>query len=231
MLRHLNTIFNALIVVVAIAAGGTLLWRLYFLPAGERALVETVSRLGIPAENVTHVRGNGRLALVEFSDFECTFCARHARTAARQIDTQLVNTGRIRHVFLKFPLPNHPRAQKASEAAACAAKQGRFWEMHDRLFENSATLEHDDLVRRAGGLGVDLGRFTECLKSGETRADVLREAEVGRRLGVRATPTFFVGTVEQNGAITFLRRINGAVAFAHFKSVVDELESNLSVER
>lgn len=231
MLRNLNTIFNAAIVAVAVTAAGTLLWRTAVAKPPERSLVETVDGLSIPPDKVVHVRGTGRLAIVEFSDFECPFCSRHARTAGRQIETELLNAGRIRHVFFNFPLANHSRAQKASEAAVCAAKQGRFWEMHHRLFESSATLDGNDLLARAGGLPVDAGRFAACLINGESAADVLRQVEIGRRLGVRSTPAFLIGTVEQDGAITFVRRITGAAAFTHFKAVVDELESNVLERR
>ena len=169
--------------------------------------------------------------LVEFADYECPFCARHAQTTAPTIKTNLLDSGDIRHVFFNFPLAIHPHAQKAGEAAECAANQGRFWEMHERLFSDPKALDLPDLSRRAEIIGLDGTKFSACLESGETTAKVHADLEEGRRLGVNSTPAFFVGTVQPDGAVKLQKRINGAVPFEEFDSVVKELLPQQRAER
>jgi len=226
MFRHLKVALDTLSTMLVVAAAAALLWRLYQPvppPPGRRPPVETVSALTIAPSKVTHVRGTGRVVLVEFADYECPFCARHAQNTAPTIKKELLDTGEIQYVFFNFPLPIHPHAQKAGEAAECAAQQGRFWEMHERLFEDPKALEVVDLSRRAENLGLDKVKFMKCLESGQTAEKVHADLAEGRRLGVNSTPAFFVGAIQPDGAIKLLKRINGAVPFEQFDGVVNEL--------
>ena len=94
------------------------------------------------------------ITLVEFSDYQCPFCARHVRDTAALIEKQYVATGKVRHVFLDYPIDSlHPLAFKAAEAAFCAGEQGKYWEMHDRLFANQQALEPWEAHTSAVGLG------------------------------------------------------------------------------
>jgi protein-disulfide isomerase len=131
-----------------------------------------------------HIRGpaDGSV-LVEYSDFECPFCAAlYARLAG----------GELRIVFRHFPVrSSHPRAWAAACAAEAAAEQGRFWEMHDSLFSDQARLEDPHLWWRAEDLGLDLQRFERDRRSEEVRARVRGDFESGVRAGVVTTPTVF----------------------------------------
>lgn len=219
MPRSWQSIFNAIVVGVAIAAGVTWLFR----PATRLgASVETVDGR-LEANEIRHVRGSGRIALVEFSDFECDYCSRHVRTTAREIDEHLLRSGRIRHVFVNFPLPTHLRARAASEAAECAAQHGQFWQMHDLLFDRSAPLDRDGLIKRAATLPLDAGVITRCLDSSSAAPRVKQDVKTGRRLGVDTTPTFFVGIAEPDGSIALMRRIIGAVEYQQFEFAVNDL--------
>jgi protein-disulfide isomerase len=100
--------------------------------------------------------------------------------------------GRVRLVVKDFPLPSHPLARAAHEAARCAAEAGRFWPYHDRLFEAQPRFARDDLIRYAAELGIPVGPFTRCLDSHAFAAAVEADVSQGRALGVRGTPTFFV---------------------------------------
>jgi protein-disulfide isomerase len=224
MFGRLKSVLDVLATVLVILAASAVLWR-WFQPAqpGGRPPVETVEGLSIEAGKVAHMRGTGQVVLVEFADYECPFCARHARDTAPEIHKELIESGTIRHAFLNFPLPIHPSAQKAAEAAECAARQDRFWEMHERLFENERALAMADLSERASRLGLDQARFIECLNTGQTAAKVQADLAEGRRLGVNSTPAFFVGTLGSNGAITLVKRITGAVPFDQFETTVREL--------
>jgi protein-disulfide isomerase len=178
---------------------------------------------------ITHQRGIGRVALVEFSDYQCPFCARHARSTAVTIKTQLLDSGSIRHVFFNFPLEVHSRAELAAYAAECAGAQGRFWEMHDLLFMDPNFLEPSDLARYAKQLDLDTSSFHGCLDSNATADRVHSDVVEGQRLGVYATPSFFIGKVDSVGAIELFQRIDGAVPFEHFEKAVLELLSRQAV--
>ncbi|OFW01616.1 MAG: hypothetical protein A3I61_06245 [Acidobacteria bacterium RIFCSPLOWO2_02_FULL_68_18] len=163
------------------------------------------------------------LTIVEFSDFQCPFCGRHWTQTYGQLDKEYVSTGAVKYVFRHFPLERiHPQAFKAGEAAECAAAQNRFWDMHDRLFANQQALFPGDLVTHAQALGLDEAKFTGCL-AGQTAARVRQDVTLGTQAGVNSTPTFFVGLTMPDGKMKVLRKLNGALPFATFKTTLDGL--------
>jgi protein-disulfide isomerase len=144
-----------------------------------------------------HVRGEGRVELTEFGDFECPYC-RDAAPAIARVLARL--DGRVRLRFRHFPVTDrHPHAERAAEAAEAAAAQGRFWEMHDLLFAHQRALEDDDLIRYAAELGLDADRFADDLHSGRLAPEVLAEREEGIALGVAGTPAFFIDGERYDG--------------------------------
>lgn len=118
----------------------------------------------------------------------------------------------VRIVFRDYPLPNHPFARTAAEAAQCANAQGKFWEYHDKVFENQATLQVERLKQFALEIGIDSESFNACFDSGEFRDDVEEDYRDGARLGVTGTPAFFI-----NG-----RFISGAQPFEAFQAIIDD---------
>jgi protein-disulfide isomerase len=157
------------------------------------------------------VRGNPKapVTVVEFSDFQCPYCVRARPTVARVRETY---GDRVRWVFRHFPLDFHAQARKAGEAAACAGEQGRFWEMHDLLWANTAKLQVADLKVHAASLGLDTAAFGQCLDSGREAALVEGDAAAGQGYGVSGTPAFFV-----NG-----RPLTGAQPYEAFAQVIDD---------
>ena len=122
--------------------------------------------------------------------------------------------GRVRLVVKDFPLPSHPQARQAHEAARCAAEAGRLWPYRDRLFEAQPRFERDELIRYAGEVGLEVAAFTRCLDSGTFAAAVEADVSQGRALGVRGTPTFFVNgqmLVGAQPADAFRRAIDDAL--------------------
>ncbi len=152
---------------------------------------------------------NAAVTIVEFSDYQCPFCARVTPTMARIMETY---GGKVRRVFKDFPLQNHPEAPKAAEAARCAGDQGKYWEMHNKLFSNQGALQIPDLKQAAAGLGLNQAEFEQCLDSGKWTAAVQADLAQGEKLGVNSTPTVYV-----NG-----RPLIGAQPFEQFKLVIDE---------
>ncbi len=153
------------------------------------------------------------VTLVAFSDFQCPFCSRAVPTV-HQLETQY--GGKIRIVFKQFPLPFHDKAHLAAEAALAANEQGKFWQMHDKLFANQQALDRASLEKYAQELGLDMAKFKAALDSGKFKDKVDAEDREGAAGGVTGTPTFFV-----NGT-----RVVGAQPIDAFKAIIDkELKS------
>ncbi len=149
------------------------------------------------------------VTIVEFSDFQCPYCSRVTPTLKQVYERY---GDKIRVLYREYPLPMHPQAPKAAEAGECANEQGKFWEMHDRMFADQAKLQPDDLKASAAAIGLDAAKFNECLDSGRNGAIVKRDMAEGERFGVNGTPAFFI-----NG-----RPLTGAMPFDNFVKVIDE---------
>ena len=157
------------------------------------------------------VRGNpaAPVTIVEFSDYQCPFCARVNPTLDRIRQTY---GDRVKIVFKDFPLPNHAQAPKASEAARCAGDQNKYWEMHDAMFANQRALDIPQLKQTARAIGLNGTAFDQCLDSGKWSAAVQAGLAQGEKMGVNSTPTLYV-----NG-----RAVIGAMPFENFKTIIDE---------
>lgn len=129
------------------------------------------------------------ITIVEFSDFECPFCGRAAPILEEVISEF---HGEVKLAFFHFPLSMHPRAAAAARATVAAQNQGKFWEMHDLIFQNQTALERSDLEAYATRIGLDLDRFRADLDAPETQRRVEADRAQGERLGVDSTPTLFV---------------------------------------
>jgi protein-disulfide isomerase len=150
-----------------------------------------------------------KVEIIEFSDFQCPYCER-----AYPVVNQVLKTygDKIRFVYRNYPLPSHPNARPAAEAAACAAEQGKFWEYHNRLFEHQDKLGDTDLKEHAAAVGLEMGRFTTCVNTRKYQKDVDADIAAANEVGVTGTPAFFI-----NG-----RPLEGAQPFEAFKEVLDE---------
>jgi len=157
-------------------------------------------RTEVEAKGPTRGDADAKVTIVIFSDFECPFCARAEPTMGKIRETWPHD---VKFVFRHYPLPFHASARPAAAAASCAAEQGRFWEVHDRLF---ATRElGTDAIRAflAGQSGFDLGRYDVCLSSGRGEAVVAADMAAAARAQVDSTPHFFVNGVRVSGAQPF----------------------------
>jgi protein-disulfide isomerase len=129
-------------------------------------------------------------------------------------------------VLRDLPLEQiHPLAVKAAEATHCAGEQGKFWEMHDRLFANQRELARADLAKHAQALGLNAGAFDQCLDSGTFVARVRNDLGEAQKLQVTGTPTFFVGLTDGNTSQIKGTRIVGAVPYQTFKDAIERLLS------
>jgi protein-disulfide isomerase len=167
------------------------------------------TKVSVAADDPVLGPADAPVTIVEFSDFQCPFCSRAKAT----VDQVVQRYGKaVRVIFRDFPLPMHREAPKAHEAGQCAAEQGKFWQMHDKMFENQSALQVDALKKTAADLGLDAAKFNECLDSGKHAASVQKDTEEGQSYGVSGTPAFFI-----NG-----RMISGAQPFENFAKVIDD---------
>ncbi len=167
---------------------------------------------------------NAPISIIEFSDFQCPFCARfHTQTLPSILD-EYVNQGKVKLVFRDFPIQSiHPNALPASAAAECANEQNKFREMHDVLFEKQNEwnkIETSDAIslfsKYASDMQINQEMFDSCLTSGKYIDEIKNDLEDGRKYGVSGTPGFFIG----NDALGYVE-LKGAQPFESFKKVID----------
>ncbi len=154
--------------------------------------------LSLPVGDRDHVQGSGSsvVTLVEYGDYECSHCGR-AYPIVKEVQRRFGS--QLRFVFRNFPLGQiHPHAQHAAEAAEAAAGQGRFWEMHDALFEHQNALDDRHLMQYATALGLEHERFQQDLASHIYASRVREDFSSGVRSGVNGTPTFFINGARHN---------------------------------
>jgi len=228
-MHRLKSGLETLSTLLVIAAASGLLWTTFVKKPALAATpavgaVVDVSDI-LDAKYVTKVGGTGPVAIVEFSDFQCPFCARHAKDRMPELKRTLIDSGEARYVHVHLPLGMHEQAVPAAEAAECANEQGQFWPMHDLLFEKQAELPTADFVAYAGQLQLDVDRFERCVRDDLALARVTAEQKEADRLRVGGTPTFFVGRVRADGGIDLRRRLNGGATAADFVAEVKALRA------
>lgn len=165
---------------------------------------------------------NAKLTLVEFLDYECPYCGRFNRETMPQIEKEYIETGKVRYVVMNLPLEGmHKSAFKAAEAASCAGEQGKFWEMHDRLFANQQSL--DQLQPHAEAVGLDVAKFQECMDAGRQAAQIRSDITEARSAGLTGTPAFFLAfTDEKSATVKSVTRLVGSQPFTLFKAAIDK---------
>lgn len=151
-----------------------------------------------------------KITIIEFSDFQCPFCSKADETIKEVVAAYPDN---VKLVFKNLPLPFHNEAEPAAVAALAAGEQGKFWEMHDKLFSNQEGLGTATYLAYAKELGLDVDKFTKDLTNERLKKQVKDDAELAGTLGVRGTPGFFVNGVQ----------VRGARPFPYFKQIIDRL--------
>jgi protein-disulfide isomerase len=193
--------------------------------SGRGSGAETVDVTLSVADAPTKGAKDAKVTLVEFTDYQCPFCSRHFRQTWPQLEQEYVNTGKVKFVLRDMPLEAiHPQALNAAEAARCAGEQGKYWEMHDRLFANQSALARKDLSTYAQALGLDGGAFDKCVDTAKYKVEIRNDAIDATRAGGRGTPVFFLGLTEQHGTeLKASRIIRGAQSYAVFKDAIDAI--------
>jgi protein-disulfide isomerase len=164
------------------------------------------------------------VTLIEISDYHCPFCRRHVQQTQPQLYSEYVTSGKVRHVFLHYPIEQlHPDAYRSHEAAACAGDQGKFWELHAKLFD-SPLRTVEQLVPLAQSAGLDAAAFRACLESGRHGQAVRDSVARIQKLGISGTPHFLVGRTPPPGQpMKVAKIVEGAQPFSAFKTALDEV--------
>ena len=164
---------------------------------------------------------DAKITIVEFGDYQCTFCYKFHDETMKKIDQAYIKTENVNFVYRDFPL-NGPQSILASEASYCAQKQNKFWEYHDTLYnnwggENTGWITKNVLIGFANDIKLDLDTFSQCLENSEFKQKVLDNEQFAREIGIDATPSFLIFNDSE------LYRIIGAQPFEKFEQALQEL--------
>ena len=164
---------------------------------------------------------NAEITIVEFGDYQCTFCYKFHDETMKKINQEYIKTANVNFIYKDFPL-NGEQSILASEASYCAQKQNKFWEYHDTLYnnwggENTGWITENILQEFARDVGLNLDEFSQCLENSEFRQKVLDNERFAREIGINATPSFLIFNDSE------LYRIIGAQPFDKFEQVFEEL--------
>jgi protein-disulfide isomerase len=166
------------------------------------------------------------VTIIEYSDYQCPFCARNYRDVMPILQEEYIDTGKVKFVMREYPLATiHGNAQNAAMAALCAGDQGKYWDMHNVMFENQNQLDVDSLKGFAGTLGLDTSAFNECLDSKAKNKVVQADMASAAKLGMRGTPGFFIGRTDPDDPdkVKLTVYLKGAQPINKFREPVDQL--------
>ncbi len=165
-------------------------------------------------------KADAPLMIVEFTDYQCPYCRKHHTNTLGRLRQEYVDTGKVRYLVRDYPLGFHGEAKKAAIAARCAGEQGKYWPMHDRLFEQQDKLSAETYTRLAQELGLKADAFAACQQNPKQAQAVDEDTALGEQLGVQGTPAFFIGRV-QGDKLKDLKILSGTQAFEAFQKVVE----------
>ena len=160
---------------------------------------------------------DAKVVMVEFSDFQCPFCGRFYSQTLSQIDDNYIKTGKVKFYYADFPLDSiHPQATPAANAARCAGEQDKFWEYHNKIFENQEALSDDNYKKWAQDLGLDEDKFSGCFNSKKYDSELRKDLQEGSANGVQGTPGFIIND----------KVVSGAQPFSAFQQVIEAILSS-----
>ena len=176
-------------------------------PSGVAAQKPIIDASKLPDDDAVLGNPNAPVTIVEFSDFQCPYCGKFWKETYPQIKSQYIDTGKVKLVYRDFPLSIHEMAQTYAEASECAHEQGKFWEMHDRIFGDQQTgstlITSDGLKKIAKEIGLKETQLNACLDTHKYTEEVKKDGSDGEVAGVTGTPTFFINGKIEVGALPF----------------------------
>ena len=165
-----------------------------------------------------------RVAILEYSDFDCSFCAKYATEIFPLIEQAYIQSGQVKYFFRDLPGPEHLNALFKARVARCAGEQDQFWAAHDRLFRDQSPFDGPGLMAFGKALGLDWERFNTCITSDRYLEAIQRSAMGASRMRINGTPAFLIGTLSEDGTVLKAAKVFlGAESFQAFQSVLDDL--------
>jgi protein-disulfide isomerase len=189
-----------------------------------RALPASIDMTGAPFKG----SATSTVALVEFSDYECPYCIRHFTQVMPEIQRTYIDTQKIRYMFRDFPIDElHPQSIRAHVAAHCAVEQGKFWDMHNRLFSKAGSHTPEELAARANESGLNPSAFAACVAADKYSTAIRQSTAFAISLGASGTPFFVVGKYDpKTNQLAPIKAIPGAFPFAQFQQYIDAALAN-----
>jgi len=164
------------------------------------------------------------VAILEFSDFDCSYCAKYATEIYPLLDHAYIQAGKVKYFFRDLPGPEHPNALFKARVARCAGDQDKFWEAHDRLFKDQSPFDGPGLVSFGEALGLDRVAFNGCITSDRHLEAIGRSALGATRMRINGTPAFLIGPLSEDGSVLRATKVFlGAESFQAFRTVLDDL--------
>ena len=223
----LRTILDVAASISVIVAGVAVAWPTLRALTFARPPVLTLPSAPISLSGAA-VKGAdaAKVAVIEWSDYECEFCERFARETMPQFEQVYVRAGKVLFAVKHFPLRRHRRAGRAAVAAECAGLEGKFWAMHDKLFEDPRRLAEEELLAHGRQIGLNQTSFMACLgKAAEIERKIQTHVAEAAGLGIRGTPTFLVGAINKTGHVNVTDRLMGAISFSDLENAVNKAAS------
>ena len=222
----------AVLVGLTVIMQGLILYRQYHPPQASRPPQPSIR----PAPrgtsfDLTNVPVDGdaraKVALIEFSDYECPYCARHATDVGPELHKEFVATGKVRYGFVNNPLPIHANAKFLASVAICAGEQNRYWQMHDILFEAKPRVQ-EQVVLLAKEMGLDSDKFRHCIADNPRGLERIEtDMRKAKEFGLTGTPSFAIGRLDDKGRVSILTFITGAQPLSVFEKAINEALSRV----
>lgn len=232
-LNRLKSLLDWVATVAVILLAATMMYVLLFRDARsvDSRSAGSQASLPLPVQPLSlsgaWLEGSARapVAVIQYSDFECPYCREFANGTLLELRRTYVKRGDVLLAFRHLPLSGmHPLALPAARAAECAGRQGRFWQVHDWLFRDGASLMDALSPDAIVAVGLDAAEFARCSEADTTvDAKIAEDVVAARALHVTGTPTFFVGITQPGGQVKVLRRLSGALSLSEFQRVLDPL--------
>lgn len=208
-MTHPRSLAASLLAVTVLAAA----------PPGEVTLDLDISTFEVRGE------ASAPVLIVEFSDFKCHACEKFNLTIMPNLEKEFIKPGKVKVIFVDFPLIDEDHYTTVAESVHCAGKQGKYWEMHDRLWERIGALGDHHLIQYATELGLDAAAFKRCLDVDEFRPRILQDLKTTYGLELSARPTFFIGrrVASKGRAVYRGRYVVGAQNYVLYRSLITKL--------
>jgi protein-disulfide isomerase len=165
---------------------------------------------------------NAQVGIIEFTDYQCAYCKRHAQSTFEKIKQTYIDAGAVQYALRDLPLSIHAQAIDAAVAARCAGEQGKYWEMHEQLFNAGRNMNAGFYQRSASQLGLNIKQFANCQNKGKEQEKVKKDMAIAKNEGVSGTPFFLLGRIKGNQLVD-VRRLSGAQPFSAFENVIRSL--------